>query len=406
VSLRLSDFEYVLPPELIAQTPARPRDSSRLLVLHRGTGAVEHRIFRDLPDYLKPGDVLVLNNTKVLPVRLLGRRPTGGEVEVLLLRPAAPPDTAGGPPGHGGVPGGPAPSGAGWEALVRPGRRLRPGTRLRFGDGAVEVVVGPAGEQGTRLVTVHYTGDLRAALDQAGHMPVPPYITRPIADPSEYQTVYAEREGAVAAPTAGLHFTPEMLDAVRSRGIAVAFVTLHVGLGTFRGVEVDDVSRHRMDAEYYELTADAAAGINAARAGGGRVVVVGTTVVRTLESIAHDDGTVPPGRGWTDLFITPGFRFRATDALVTNFHLPRTTLLMLVSAFAGRERILAAYAEAIRLRYRFYSFGDAMLILAGETPAAGNFTSVRCESSRAGPAPTVRAAGRDSLCPRPDIPRR
>jgi len=361
LSLRLSDFDYALPPELIAQTPARPRDSSRLLVLHRGTGALEHRLFRDLPDYLRPGDALVLNNTKVLPVRLLGRRPTGGEVEVLLLRPAA--DTAGGPSGHGGVPGGASPSGAAWEALVRPGRRLRSGTRLRFGDGAVEVVVGPAGAQRTRVVTVHYAGDLRAALDRAGQMPVPPYITRPIVDPSEYQTVYAEREGAVAAPTAGLHFTPELLETVRARGIAVASVTLHVGLGTFRSVEAGDVSRHRMDAEYYELTADAAAAVNAARARGGRVVVVGTTVVRTLESSAHDDGTVAARRGWTDLFITPGFRFRVTDALVTNFHLPRTTLLMLVSAFAGRERIFAAYREAIGRRYRFYSFGDAMLIL-------------------------------------------
>ena len=310
-------------------------------MLHRDTGALEHRVFRDLPEYLRRGDVLVLNNTKVLPVRLRGRRASGGEVEVLLLKPV----------------------GAEWEALVRPGKRLRPGTRLSFGDGAIEVTIGPPTEQGTRLVIVHHGGDLRAALERAGEMPVPPYIERPLEDPHDYQTVYAERDGAVAAPTAGLHFTPGLLDAIRARGVRVAFITLHVGLGTFRGVEVEDVSRHRMDAEHFEASDETAAAINSARAAGGRVVVVGTTVVRTLESSTGDDGTVAAGQGRTELFITPGFRFRATDVLVTNFHLPRTTLLMLVSAFAGRERILAAYAEAMRLRYRFYSFGDAMLIV-------------------------------------------
>jgi len=309
-------------------------------VLRRDSGALEHRIFRDLPEYLHRGDVLVLNNTKVLPVRLRGRRASGGEVEVLLLRPI----------------------GAAWEALVRPGRRLRPGTRLSFGGGAIEVTIGAPTEQGTRLVTVHHTGDLRAALDRAGEMPVPPYIERPLDDPNDYQTVYAERDGAVAAPTAGLHFTPALLDAIRAKGVRVAFLTLHVGLGTFRGVEAEDVTRHRMDAEEYDLSAETAAAINGARAEGGRVVVVGTTVVRALESVAGEDGIVAPGPGRTGLFITPGYRFHVTDALVTNFHLPRTTLLMLVSAFAGRERILAAYTEAIRLRYRFYSFGDAMLI--------------------------------------------
>lgn len=341
LSLRVSDFDYDLPRDLIAQAPARPRDSSRLLVLRRDTGALEHRIFRDLPEYLRPGDALVLNDTKVLPVRLRGRRATGGEVEVLLLKSAN----------------------SRWEALVRPGKRLRPGTRLSFGGGAIEVTIGEPTEQGTRLVTLHHTGDLRAALERAGELPVPPYVERPLDDPADYQTVYAAREGAIAAPTAGLHFTAALLEAIRSRGVHVAFVTLHVGLGTFRGVEVDDVTRHHMEAEDYELGADAAAAINDTRTAGGRVVVVGTTVVRTLESIAGDEGTVTAGRGSSGLFITPGFRFRATDALVTNFHLPRTTLLMLVSAFAGRERILAAYAEAIRLRYRFYSFGDAMLIL-------------------------------------------
>jgi S-adenosylmethionine:tRNA ribosyltransferase-isomerase len=332
----------VLPRHLIAQRPARPRDNSRLLVLRRETGAVEHRVFRNLPEYLRPGDVLVLNNTKVLPVRLRTRRATGAEVEVLLLRPV----------------------GVQWEALVRPGRRLRPGTHLSFGGGAVGITVGGSTEQGTRFVDVRPQGaDLLAALERIGEMPVPPYIERPLDDPRDYQTVYAEREGAVAAPTAGLHFSPELLEALRARDVGVQCVTLHVGLGTFRSVEAEDVTQHRMDAEWYEVTPETAAAINGARSRGGRAVVVGTTVVRTLESAAGDDGTIAPGSGGTQLFITPGFRFRATDVLVTNFHLPRTTLLMLVSAFAGRERILAAYAEAIRLGYRFYSFGDAMLIL-------------------------------------------
>jgi len=285
---------------------------------------------------------MVLNDTKVLPVRLRGRRDTGAEVEILLLKAV----------------------GDRWEALVRPGRRLRPGTHLRFGGGALEITVGEPTAQGTRLVTVQAPGgDLRAALDRAGEMPVPPYIERPLADPGDYQTVYAQREGAVAAPTAGLHFTPALLDAIRERGVRIVFVTLHVGLGTFRGVEVEEVTRHRMDAESYNVTEETAAAINDARARGGRAIVVGTTVVRTLESIARDDGTVAAGSGSTGLFITPGFHFHVTDALVTNFHLPKTTLLMLVSAYGGRERILAAYAEAIRLRYRFYSFGDAMLIV-------------------------------------------
>ena len=322
-------------------------------MLHRDSGALEHRVFRNLLEYLRRGDVLVLNNTKVLPVRLRGRRASGGEVEVLLLRPVSMTSLSVAE----------RTAGEQWEALVRPGRRLRPGTRLSFGDGAIEVTIGAPTEQGTRLVTVYHGGDLRAALERAGEMPVPPYIERPLEDPHDYQTVYAERDGAVAAPTAGLHFTPALLDAIRAQGVRVAFVTLHVGLGTFRGVEVEDVTRHRMDAEDYELSDETAGAINGARAAGGRVVVAGTTVVRTLESVAREDGTVPAGRGRAELFITPGFRFRATDALVTNFHLPRTTLLMLVSAFAGRERILAAYAEAIRLRYRFYSFGDAMLIV-------------------------------------------
>jgi S-adenosylmethionine:tRNA ribosyltransferase-isomerase len=338
----VADFDYVLPRCRIAQSPAVPRDSARLLVLSRADGAVAHRVFSDLPQLLRPEDVLVLNNTRVLPARLRGRRESGGSVELLLLRPV-----------HGGF----------WEALVRPGRRVRDGQRLIFGDGALEATAGPRTPTGSRLVTLSCAGELDAVLREIGEMPVPPYIERRLDDPASYQTVYAERDGAVAAPTAGLHFTHPLLEAVRARGVALAVVTLHVGIGTFRAVEVDDVRAHRMDAEWYEVSAAAAHTVNAARARGGRVVVVGTTGVRTLESAAGADGTVRAGSGWTELFITPGFRFRATDALITNFHLPKTTLLMLVSAFAGRERVLAAYDTAVREGYRFYSFGDAMFIV-------------------------------------------
>jgi S-adenosylmethionine:tRNA ribosyltransferase-isomerase len=340
--VKLSDFDYVLPRHLIAQTPARPRDTARLLVLDRATGRVEHRTFRDLPDYLRPEDALVLNDTRVLPVRLRARRPTGGEVEVVLVR-------------RGG-------DGA-WEALMRPGRRVRDGARLVFVSGVLEGTAGPRTASGLRLITLEHKEDLRAILTRVGEMPVPPYIERPLDDPNDYQTVYAGRDGAIAAPTAGLHFTDALLQAIRRRGVPIAFLTLHVGPGTFRPVESEEIEMHRMDAEYYEVGAEAAAAVNDARARGGRIIVAGTTGVRSLESVVGEDRTVRAGGGWTDLFIFPGFRFRATDALITNFHLPRTTLLMLVSAFAGRERVLAAYAEAMRAGYRFYSFGDAMLIL-------------------------------------------
>lgn len=340
--MRLADFDFALPAELIAQTPARPRDAARLLVLNRATGELTHRVFRDLPDLLQPSDVLVLNDTKVLPARLRARRPTGAPVEVLLLRPV---------------------SGAMWEALVRPGRRIRQGTRLVFAPGELEGVVGERTAMGTRMIALEHAGELRAVLDRRGEMPTPPYITRRLEDPLDYQTVYARAEGAVAAPTAGLHFTPPLLAEIVRRGIAVAYLTLHVGLGTFRPVKVEDITRHRMDAEAYEIAAPAAAVINGARQRGGRIVAVGTTCVRTLESTAEDGGTVRAGSGSTSLFITPGYRFRTVGALVTNFHLPKSTLLMLASAFAGRERLLAAYAEAIRERYRFYSFGDAMLMI-------------------------------------------
>lgn len=340
--MKLSDFDYVLPRHLIAQAPARPRDSARLLVLPRETGRIEHRTFRDLLDFLRPDDVLVLNDTRVLPVRLRARRATGGAVEVVLVRRR---------------------SDAAWETLMKPGRRVREGERLVFAPGVLEGTAGPPTASGRRLITLRHRGDLRPILDRIGEMPVPPYIQRPLDDPNDYQTVYAGREGAIAAPTAGLHFTPGLMQAIRERGVRITFLTLHVGPGTFRPVEADEITMHRMDAEYYEVSAASASAINDARARGGRIVVVGTTGVRTLESVVGEDGSIRADSGWTDLFIIPGFRFRATDALITNFHLPRTPLLILVSAFAGRERIRAAYEEAVREGYRFYSFGDAMLIL-------------------------------------------
>ncbi len=341
-TVKLADFDYLLPRELIAQVPARPRDSARLLVLDRATGGVAHRVFRDLPECLRPADVLVLNDTKVLPARLRARRPTGGIVEVLLLRPA--------------------PNGV-WEALIRPARRVRQGARLVFAPGVLEGVAGERTAAGTRLIALEHQGDLLRVLDQVGETPTPPYIARAPDDPRDYQTVYARAAGAVAAPTAGLHFTEGLLAGIRERGPAIAFLTLHVGWGTFRPITAEDVTSHRMEAEVYEVSPEAAAAINGARARGGRIIAVGTTCVRTLESAVDDAGRIRPGAGSATLFITPGYRFRATDVLVTNFHLPRSTPLMLAGAFAGRERLLAAYAEAIRRRYRFYSFGDAMLIL-------------------------------------------
>ena len=340
--MKLSDFDYVLPRHLIAQAPSRPRDSARLLVLSRETGRIEHRTFRDLLDFLRPDDVLVLNDTRVLPVRLRARRATGGAVEVVLVRRR---------------------SDAAWETLMKPGRKVREGERLVFAPGVLEGTAGPPTASGRRLITLRHRGDLRPILDRIGEMPVPPYIQRPLDDPNDYQTVYAGREGAIAAPTAGLHFTPGLMQAIRERGVRITFLTLHVGPGTFRPVEADEIAMHRMDAEFYEVSDASAAVINDARARGGRIVVVGTTGVRTLESVVGEDGSIRAGSGWTDLFIIPGFRFRATDALITNFHLPRTPLLILVSAFAGRERVRGTYEEAVREGYRFYSFGDAMLIL-------------------------------------------
>lgn len=341
--LRLADFDYTLPPELIAQRPVSPRDSSRLMVLERTTGRITHRVFNEIGEYLNPGDVLVVNDTRVIPARLRGRRVgTGGAIELLLLRPGA--------------------DGA-WEALVRPSRRLKSGTTVEVGTDAVPIEIGERLSDGRRMVRLREGGEMLDLLHRTGEAPLPPYIRTPGDDPAikaAYQTVYAREDGAVAAPTAGLHFTPELLERIRAQGVDVVTLTLHVGLGTFQPVTADDVGDHKMGKEYYTITPAAADAINARR---GRFVAVGTTTVRTLETVATFGGRVRAGSGWTELFIVPGFAFRAVQALVTNFHLPRTTLLMLVSAFAGREMILAAYEEAVRERYRFYSFGDAMLIV-------------------------------------------
>lgn len=344
---RLADYDYALPPELIAQRPAEPRDSSRLLVLRRGGGAVEHRAFRDIAGLLRPTDLLVVNTTKVVPARLLGRkRGSGAESEIFLLR-----QTADGR----------------WSCLVRPGRRLRPGAEIDLGDGRLVARIAAYQEQGRREVEFRYDGAtpapdrFAALLERYGHTPLPPYIARPdgAADRRRYQTVYANEPGAVAAPTAGLHFTPELLDAIRARGVALAEVLLHVGWGTFRTVAAEDIRQHRMDEEYYRIGPDTADALVRARREGRRIVAVGTTTVRALESYAATGNT----EDWTGIFIHPPHEFKLVDGLVTNFHLPKSTLLMLVSAFAGIEPVRQAYAEAVRERYRFYSYGDAMLII-------------------------------------------
>ena len=337
-----SDFYFDLPEELIAQDPLADRSGSRMLMLDKTDGRIEHHIFKEIVDYLRPGDCLVLNNTKVLPARLSGRREnTGGAIEVLLLKRKG--DDV-------------------WETLVKPGRKAKPGTRILFGDGCLQAEVLDVVEDGNRLIRFSYEGIFEEVLDRLGEMPLPPYITHKLQDKNRYQTVYARYEGSAAAPTAGLHFTKELLQKIADKGVDIAYVTLHVGLGTFRPVKADNILEHHMHAEYYQVTEEAAEKINRAKASGGRVICVGTTSCRTVESAAGDDGTLKAGCGNTEIFIYPGYRFKVLDCLITNFHLPESTLVMLVSALAGREHVLHAYEEAIRLKYRFFSFGDAMLI--------------------------------------------
>lgn len=339
--MKTSDFYFDLPEELIAQTPLERRDASRLLCLDRGSGAREHRIFSELPELLHPGDCLVMNDSRVLPARLMGMRETGGVVEVLLLR-----DLGGGR----------------WECLTRPGRKTRPGTRLIFGNGELEAEVLEVAEGGNRIVEFKYEGIFLEVLERLGKMPLPPYIKVELEDGERYQTVYSKEPGSAAAPTAGLHFTKELLARIADRGVRECFVTLHVGLGTFRPVKAEDIEEHEMHSEFCIMPEETARIITETKRSGGRVVCVGTTSCRTVESFANEDGTMDAKSGWTNIFIYPGYRFKCMDALVTNFHLPESTLIMLVSAFAGRENVLAAYNEAVREKYRFFSFGDAMFI--------------------------------------------
>ena len=340
--MKTSDY-YDLPKELIAQDPLEDRSSSRLLVLHRKSGRVEHRVFTDIVEYLKPGDCLVRNNTKVIPARLYGTRvDTGATIELLLLKRM-----------ENDV----------WETLVKPGKKARQGVVISFGDGILTGEIIDVKEDGNRLIQFRYEGIFEEILDQLGQMPLPPYITHTLKDKNRYQTVYAKYEGSAAAPTAGLHFTEELFQKLEEKGVLVANVTLHVGLGTFRPVKVDDVSKHHMHTEFYQVTKEEADRINKAKQAGGRIVCVGTTSCRTIESAADENGVLKPGQGDTDIFIYPGYSFKMMDVLITNFHLPESTLLMLVSALAGKEQVMRVYEEAVRERYRFFSFGDAMIIL-------------------------------------------
>ncbi|MFZ5625991.1 MAG: tRNA preQ1(34) S-adenosylmethionine ribosyltransferase-isomerase QueA [Bacillota bacterium] len=341
--MRVSDFDFFLPEELIAQQPVEPRDHSRLLVLFRQEKRLEHRYFYQLPEYLRAGDILVVNETRVIPARLFGeKKGTGARIEVVLLH-RIDKDR--------------------WEVLLKPGKRARPGTWLQFGDGLLEAEVEDVTPAGGRILRFVYRGVWEELLDRLGEMPLPPYIREKLPDRERYQTVYAREEGSAAAPTAGLHFTPRLLAELQERGIEIVKVLLHVGLGTFRPVKVEKIEEHQMHAEYYRLSAEAAQVLNRAKAEGRRVIAVGTTSTRVLETAAVAPGQVQAGEGWTDIFIYPGYQFKMIDGLITNFHLPKSTLLMLVAALVGRERILAAYEEAVRERYRFFSFGDAMLII-------------------------------------------
>lgn len=354
MEMKKSDFYYELPKELIAQDPLEDRSASRLMVLNRQTGEWEHRIFKDIVDYLNPGDCLVLNNTKVIPARLIGEKINetaeeqpgenshGARIEILLLRRKG-----------NDI----------WETLVKPGKKAKPGTKISFGDGLLVGEIVDVVEDGNRMVKFTYEGIFEEILDKLGQMPLPPYITKELKDKNRYQTVYAKYEGSAAAPTAGLHFTEELLEEIRKKGVIIAYVTLHVGLGTFRPVKEEDISRHHMHSEYYRILPEEAEKVNNARKNGGRIICVGTTSCRTVESSCDENGFLKPGSGETSIFIYPGYKFKIMDGLITNFHLPESTLIMLVSAFAGRENILRAYNEAVDKRYRFFSFGDAMLII-------------------------------------------
>ena len=339
--MKTQDFYYDLPEELIAQTPLQQRDSSRLLVLDKNSGELQHRHFFDIIDFLHPGDCLVLNNSRVLPARLIGHRPTGGAVEVLLLRDLGEKR---------------------WECLCKPGRKMQVGNQVIFGDGELTATVCEIREDGNRVVEFHYEGIFLEVLERLGKMPLPPYIKAELADQERYQTVYSKEVGSAAAPTAGLHFTQELLEKVRNKGVKTAFVTLHVGLGTFRPVKAEEITEHHMHSELCMISQDTADVLNETKRNGGRIVCVGTTSCRTLESLVNEDGTFRASSKWTEIFIYPGYKFKAMDALITNFHLPESTLVMLVSAFAGRESVLHAYEEAVKERYRFFSFGDAMFI--------------------------------------------
>lgn len=339
--MKTSDFYFDLPEELIAQTPLEKRDASRLLCLDKVTGEIQHRVFSELPELLREGDCLVMNDSRVLPARLLGARESGGAVEVLLLR-----DLGGGR----------------WECLTRPGRKTKPGTKLVFGGGELEAEVIEVAEGGNRIVEFKYDGIFLEVLERLGKMPLPPYIKTELEDGERYQTVYSKELGSAAAPTAGLHFTKELLAKIAEKGVRECFVTLHVGLGTFRPVKAEDIEEHEMHSEFCIMPDETARIITETKKSGGRVVCVGTTSCRTVESFANEDGTMDAKSGWTNIFIYPGYRFKCMDALVTNFHLPESTLIMLVSAFAGRQHVLAAYKQAVEMRYRFFSFGDAMFL--------------------------------------------
>jgi len=339
--MKTCDFWYDLPEELIAQTPLEKRDSSRLLALDRYSGSVSHKQFYDIVDYLNPGDCLVMNDSRVLPARLLGHRPSGGAVEVLLLRDLG---------------------GRKWECLCKPGRKMQVGNEVIFGNGELSCVVTEVKDDGNRIVEFRYEGIFLEILERLGKMPLPPYIKAELADQERYQTVYSREVGSAAAPTAGLHFTNELLEKIREKGIKTAFVTLHVGLGTFRPVKAEDISDHHMHSELCMISKETADILNETKAAGGRIICVGTTSCRTLESLVNDDGSFEAKAMWTEIFIYPGYQFKAMQGLITNFHLPESTLVMLVSAFAGRENVLSAYEEAVHQRYRFFSFGDAMFI--------------------------------------------